>query len=110
VTTRPRLLLPFLLRGLASIPAFQQFRPPAARVVGTAGEGSATLTPSTMQVAQIGDYELTFVAGPHGIAKRGALLIAFPKAWFTNPHQPVPIVAVSRLVTDIVTGDQPTSL
>ena len=39
-----------------------------------------------MEVARIGDYELTFTAGGSGIAEGGTLLVAFPKAWFTNPY------------------------
>ena len=84
--THSRLLLPLLLLGLATIPALQQFHPPPARVATGGAEGSAALTPSTMEVAGIGNYELTFTVGPSGIGTGGSLLVAFPKAWFTNPY------------------------
>jgi hypothetical protein len=86
VRTYSRVLLPLFLLGLAAVPALQQFHPPPARVTLGGAEGRAALTPSTMEVARIGDYELTFTAGGSGIAEGGTLLVAFPKAWFTNPY------------------------
>ncbi len=84
--THAPVLLPLLLAGVAAIPALQQFHPPPARVEAGGAQGSAALTPSAMEVAQIGSYELTFTVGPSGIADGGSLLVAFPKAWFTNPY------------------------
>jgi hypothetical protein len=87
VRTYSRVLLPLFLLGLAAVPALQQFHPPPARVTLGGAEGRAALTPSTMEVARIGDYELTFTVGGSGIAAGSTLLVAFPKAWFTNPYQ-----------------------
>jgi Protein of unknown function (DUF3604) len=86
VRTYSRLLLPLLLLGLATVAALQQFHPPPARVAAGGGEGRAALSPSAMEVARIGNYELTFTVGGSGIAAGGTLLVAFPKAWFTNPY------------------------
>lgn len=84
------------LVGLCTFPAQAQDSPPGSpfnprpsRLTEGLAEGSAILIPDAMPVAVVGDYQLSFTVGRGGIAEGGALLIDFPKAWFTNP---VPLI------------------
>lgn len=65
------------------------FEPTKSRIAEGMAEGKTKLSPSDMDAAAIGKYDLIFTVGPSGIAQGGGIMAAFPKAWFTNPL-PIP--------------------
>jgi len=65
------------------------FHPRPSRITAGVADGDARLLPERVEPAAIGSYELRIRIGAQGVASRGALLVAFPKAWFTNPF-PIP--------------------
>lgn len=74
--------------GLTPVDA-SAFEPTKPLIAAGTAEGKAKLRPSDMTVAEIGEYALTVTIGAGGVAQGGGLLVAFPKAWFSNP---VPIL------------------
>ncbi len=66
-------------------PAESAFTPLPSRLTEGVGEGYISLDPYEFGPAVVGDYALTFVVGGSGIKAGGAILVDFPKSWFTNP-------------------------
>jgi len=61
------------------------FHPRPSRISPGTIDGRAVLRPDTIAPAAIGSYELRITIGSTGLPTRGAILVAFPKAWFAHP-------------------------